>query len=194
MHGAGEVTLADAGFADQQDGELGGGDAGEQLYDRHVGAVARFFQNKVPDQVEELMQQTFLALVESRDRIRAGVTFRAYLLAIARYKLLDHLARKTSGKARVVDLEADSMVDLAPGPSTVMARKREQRLLLEGLRRIPVEHQIALELFYWEGLNAAEIAEVFGISLAPAAVIEGFAVFSFVFALVLAGSLPSTGG
>lgn len=36
--------------------------------------------------------------------------------------------------------------------------------------------------------------EVFGISLAPAAVIEGFAVFSFVFALVLAGSLPSTGG
>lgn len=139
-------------------------EAGEKLYDRHVGAVARFFQNKVPDQVEELMQQTFLALVESRDRIRAGVTFRAYLLAIARYKLLDHLARKTSGKDRLVDLEADSMVDLAPGPSTVVARKREQRLLLEGLRRIPVEHQTALELFYWEGLNANEIAEVFGIS------------------------------
>lgn len=33
--------------------------------------------------------------------------------------------------------------------------------------------------------------EVFGISIAPAAVVEGFAVFAFVFALVLAGSLPS---
>ncbi|MCC9654855.1 MAG: ATP synthase subunit C [Rhodopirellula sp. JB055] len=33
--------------------------------------------------------------------------------------------------------------------------------------------------------------EVFGISLAPAALIEGFAVFAFVFALVLAGRLPS---
>ncbi len=32
--------------------------------------------------------------------------------------------------------------------------------------------------------------EVFGISLAPAALIEGFAVFAFVFALVLAGGLP----
>jgi len=32
--------------------------------------------------------------------------------------------------------------------------------------------------------------EVFGISLAPAALIEGFAVFAFVFALVLSGSLP----
>jgi V/A-type H+-transporting ATPase subunit K len=33
--------------------------------------------------------------------------------------------------------------------------------------------------------------EVFGISIAPAAVIEGFAVFVFVFALVLAGTIPS---
>jgi V/A-type H+-transporting ATPase subunit K len=32
--------------------------------------------------------------------------------------------------------------------------------------------------------------EVFGLSIAPAAIIEGFAVFAFVFALVLAGSLP----
>ena len=36
-------------------------------------------------------------------------------------------------------------------------------------------------------------AEIFGISLAPAAVVEGFAVFAFVFALVLAGSLPEGG-
>ncbi len=33
--------------------------------------------------------------------------------------------------------------------------------------------------------------EVFGISIAPAAVIEGFAVFVFVFALVLALSIPT---
>jgi V/A-type H+-transporting ATPase subunit K len=32
--------------------------------------------------------------------------------------------------------------------------------------------------------------EVFGMSLAPAAIVEGFAVFTFVFALVLSGSLP----
>ena len=33
--------------------------------------------------------------------------------------------------------------------------------------------------------------EVFGISIAPAALVEGFAVFAFVFALVLSGDLPS---
>lgn len=32
--------------------------------------------------------------------------------------------------------------------------------------------------------------EVFGISIAPAAIVEGFAVFAFVFALILAGGIP----
>ena len=36
--------------------------------------------------------------------------------------------------------------------------------------------------------------EVFGISLAPPAIIEGFAVFAFVFALVLAGGIPGAEG
>lgn len=41
-------------------------------------------------------------------------------------------------------------------------------------------------------INASKAKpEVFGISLAPAALIEGFAVFAFVFALVLAGRLPT---
>ena len=44
-------------------------------------------------------------------------------------------------------------------------------------------------------INASKSkAEIFGISLAPAAVVEGFAVFAFVFALVLAGGLPKAGG
>jgi V/A-type H+-transporting ATPase subunit K len=33
--------------------------------------------------------------------------------------------------------------------------------------------------------------EIFGLSLAPAAIVEGFAVFAFVFALVLSGKVPS---
>ena len=36
--------------------------------------------------------------------------------------------------------------------------------------------------------------EVFGVSLAPAAVVEGFAVFAFVFALVLLGTVTGGGG
>ena len=48
----------------------------------------------------------------------------------------------------------------------------------------------------WQGkacasaINAAkEKPEIFGLSLAPAAIIEGFAVFAFVFALVVSGNI-----
>ncbi len=33
-------------------------------------------------------------------------------------------------------------------------------------------------------------SEIFGLSIAPAAIVEGFAVFAFVFALLLVGSIP----
>jgi len=34
--------------------------------------------------------------------------------------------------------------------------------------------------------------EIFGLALAPAAIVEGFAVFAFVFALVVSGGIPAT--
>lgn len=42
-------------------------------------------------------------------------------------------------------------------------------------------------------INAAKSKpEIFGISLAPAALIEGFAVFAFVFALVISAGIPAS--
>jgi V/A-type H+-transporting ATPase subunit K len=44
------------------------------------------------------------------------------------------------------------------------------------------------------GINTAKAKpEVFGLSAAPAAIVEGFAVFAFIFALVVAGGIPSAG-
>jgi len=34
--------------------------------------------------------------------------------------------------------------------------------------------------------------EIFGLSIAPAAIVEGFAVFAFIFALVISGGIPQT--
>lgn len=42
-------------------------------------------------------------------------------------------------------------------------------------------------------IHAAKVKpEVFGLSIAPASIVEGFAVFTFIFALVLAGGIPQT--
>ena len=55
------------------------------------------------------------------------------------------------------------MADLQPTPSSVVAREQQTKLLLLGLRRIPIECQVLVELYYWEDLTAREIAEVLGV-------------------------------
>jgi RNA polymerase sigma-70 factor (ECF subfamily) len=57
------------------------------------------------------------------------------------------------------------MHDLAPRPSEILAQKAEHRVLLEGLRRIPVEHQVLLELYFFEPLPAPEIAAILGVPI-----------------------------
>jgi RNA polymerase sigma-70 factor (ECF subfamily) len=141
-----------------------GGDkrAGEQLFDRHADSVTCFFENKIGDGPEDLVQTTFLRMVESRERVRAGVAFRAFVLGIARNVLLRHL--RDLARRPKFDPEVESMADLAPGPITIVDCRQEQRLLLEGLRRLPLTDQMFLELFYWEKLKTHEIAEILEIS------------------------------
>ncbi len=146
-----------------EDGELfeawcaGDQRSGASLFDRHFNAVSRFFRNKVSDDFEDLVQQTFIACVESRDRFRRDSAFRTFLFAIAHNVLRNYFR---SRKRERIDFTEVSAEDLGPGPSTMLARAREQELLLAGLRRLPLDLQVILELYYWEGMTAKAIGEV----------------------------------
>ncbi|MFY0534511.1 RNA polymerase sigma factor [Nannocystis pusilla] len=48
-------------------------------------------------------------------------------------------------------------MDLGMSPSSFLSAHAEERLLLDGLRHIPLGSQVILELHYWEHLSAAEI-------------------------------------
>ncbi len=142
-----------------------GGDrvAGNELFTRHFRSLFRFFRTKVTDEVaEDLTQVSFLACVDGRDKFRNASSFRTYLFAVARNHLFMHF-RKRGRQEAVTAFETKSMADLGAGPSTMVAAKAEQRLLLRALRRIPVDFQIAIELYYWEGVSTPEIAVVLGV-------------------------------
>lgn len=141
--------------------------AGEQLFERHFEAIARFFRNKLPADAhhEDLIQQTFLGCVESRDRFRGEASFRSFLFAIAHNQLGKHWRSRSRDR---LDLQTISVHDLDPSPSAVMARDQDHHKLLLALRRIPLDSQVALELHYWEMMTAAEIGEVLGIPLGTA--------------------------
>jgi RNA polymerase sigma factor (sigma-70 family) len=138
-----------------------GGDdgAGERLFDRYFVRIVRFFRTKVHDETDELVQRTFLACVEVRRRFRGDGSFACFLFSIARNVLLTHY-RAQHRLPIPLELDAVSLYDLDPRPSSVLTDRREQQILLESLARIPLEAQLILELHYWEGMTSAAIAEV----------------------------------
>jgi RNA polymerase sigma factor (sigma-70 family) len=136
--------------------------AGNALFDRYFDDVFRFFRNKVSDGAEDLVQQTFLACVQSRDLFRKDASFRTYLFTAARSKLYTYLDKRRR-EGENVDWGVTSCVDLGVSPSGIIAKNEEQRLLLLALRRLPVDLQIALELFYFEQIRGPQLAEVLGV-------------------------------
>jgi RNA polymerase sigma-70 factor (ECF subfamily) len=138
--------------------------AGNELFERHFESVYRFFANKARADAADLVQRTFLGCVEARDRFRAASSFRTFLFAIARYELLGYWRRR----APAADETASSMSEVAPSPSAALIERHEHRILLEALRGIPLELQIAIELHYWEQLATPEIAEILEIPVGTA--------------------------
>ncbi|MEM7155205.1 MAG: sigma-70 family RNA polymerase sigma factor [Myxococcota bacterium] len=135
--------------------------AGNRLVKRHFTAVYRFFRNKVDGDLDELVQATFTRMTVGADRIEAGA-FRGFLFAIARNVLREHYRARAKHRG-IIDFESRSVVDLGTSPTGVLARKQSHRLLLAGLRSIPLQEQVALELVYWEGMTGKEVGQVMGV-------------------------------
>ena len=143
--------------------------SGKRLVVRHYAALERFFLNKARDDARDLIQRTFLVLLEARDKIQErgqggqqdGQDVRRYLFGIARNLLLEHFRGVRRDGARL-DFGTHSVEDLSPTPSTWLAEGRRSQSLLQALRRIPLELQVVLELYYWEELTAHELAQILG--------------------------------
>lgn len=144
-----------------------GGDvaAGNDLFKRHFPSVYGFFVRKVDGEIDDLVQDTFLACTTQRERFARQCTFRTYLFAIARHKLFDHWERARRSAHRI-DFEEISIASLSTSVGTLLDRQGGYLSLIAALRALPVEQQTLLELFYWEDLSGEQLAEVFEVELA----------------------------
>ena len=137
--------------------------AGNALFERYFEPLFRFFRGKVDDAAEDLVQQTFLALVRSASGLREASSFRAYVFTAARSKLYRHLSQHAA-KIGPLDFGIDSIAALAPSPSTWAAEREEHQVLHDALRQLPVDMQITLELYYFEGFEGHEIARIMDVA------------------------------
>ncbi|HGG56831.1 MAG TPA: sigma-70 family RNA polymerase sigma factor [Nannocystis exedens] len=152
-----DTSLAKAWAA----GELG---AGDTLLRRHTRGLNIFFRTKVPtDEITDLVQQTFEGCVKNIHSFSGASSFQTYLRRIAHYKLIDYYRRTKARKKNMAEFQADrdAAADIVPGLSTLFAAHGEERLLIRGLQKLPIDHQILLEHRYYEGLTAPALAELY---------------------------------
>ena len=157
-------------MSELSDGELtiawrGGNEAaGQDLFDRHYARLVRFFRTKVGDDYPDLVQRTFLAMVEAKGRLRDPTRFRQYLFAVAYNQLRRHYGATTRAVTRE-QLCSVSAAELGPSLSAVLGQKEDAKRLLIALRELPVDLQVAFELYCRENLTAAEIAKATDVPL-----------------------------
>lgn len=140
--------------------------AGNQLFERHFDALRRFFSNKAPlRDVEDLIQRTLMACLESVEKFRGDSSFRTYLFVIARRELYDFVQRKVRSETREApDLGVTSIEGAGITPSMAALANQQHELLARAMQGIAVELQVTLELYYWEQMTGPELAQVLGIS------------------------------
>ncbi|WP_245913644.1 RNA polymerase sigma factor [Nannocystis exedens] len=133
--------------------------AGEALFERYYEGLAFFFASKAGEDARDLIQRTFLLLLENQGRVRDSGNLHCYLYGIARNVLYQYYRGKRRNRDRFVP-EEESFEDLVPSASALIGQAEEAQLLLQALRRIPLESQVILELYFWEQMTAKEIGDV----------------------------------
>lgn len=143
---------------------LGGDNAAYHVFLRELSAHLRAFLrgrlSRLPDDVEDLVQETLLAVHNQRHTYDAGQPLTAWIHAIARYKLVD-LLRRRAGREALNDPLDDEPDIFARSDSEAADARRDLAKLLAQLpdrQRLPIVH---MKL---EGLSVAETARATGMS------------------------------
>lgn len=152
------MTDDDALFAAWRRGDRA---AGEALVERHFEAIERFFATKAGDAGDDLVQATFLRCAEAGSSYRSDGSFRAFLFGVARNVLFEHIRSRGRHSGGPIDFSQSAVIDLAPGVSTLVQLRADQRNLVQALQRLPLELQVLVELYYWEELGIDDLAAVF---------------------------------
>ena len=126
----------------------------------HLRAYFRKRLARLPDEVEDLVQETLLAIHNKRHTYDTHQPLTAWVHAIAKYKLID-LLRRRAGRELLTDPIDDEADFFSTADSEAAEARRDLGKLLEQLpdrQRLPIVHTKL------EGLSVTEAAQLTGMS------------------------------
>jgi RNA polymerase sigma-70 factor (ECF subfamily) len=128
------------------------------LYDDAVGDVYGYLLARCRNRTvaEDLTSETFMGAVDTIGRGRVERVTTAWLIGIARHKLVDHW-RAVEREQRRLTAVADEPTDADDDPWDTRLDVLAARDVLE---RLGAHHRAALTLRYLDGLSVPEVADV----------------------------------
>ena len=126
----------------------------------HLRAFLRVRLSRLPDEVEDLVQETLLAVHIQRHTYDAGQPLTAWIHAIARYKLVD-LLRRRAGRDALNDPLDDELEVFSASEIEAGDARRDLAALLA---RLPDRQRLPIMHMKLEGLSVAETSRRTGLS------------------------------
>lgn len=145
------------------DGLAGDGRAYRAFLEATSNLLRSYFRRRLaglPDEVEDLVQESLLAIHNKRQTYDPDLPVTAWLYAIARYKLVDLMRRRERHERRTDSLDDEHAREPSAPEHDEMA-ERDVNVLL---RRLPDRQRSAIVHTKIEGLSVAETARRTGMS------------------------------
>lgn len=147
-----------------------------ELYRRWAARLLRYLERivKEPAVAEELLQDTFLRVLDARERYAPEARFSTWLFHIARNLACNELARARSRRPHVPAESAGDredgrprlvLVASGPAPDVAADGRRDHERLALAFATLPERQQSALWLAVVEGQSYDEIASGLGTSI-----------------------------
>lgn len=135
--------------------------AAAALVARHAGSLARFAASfGEHDEVDELVQDTFVRAFASIDGFRGESSFRTWLFTIERRLLLDR-RRAAKRRGAAAEVREDSAVTEFDALDHIVAAESARQVRAAMARLTPTQREVFL-LRVTEGLSYREIATTVG--------------------------------
>lgn len=125
---------------------------------QHLRAFFRRRMAQWPDDVEDLVQETLLAIHHSRHTYRPEQPLTAWVHTIARYKLVDFLRARSRHDALNDPLDEESAIFAFSDAEAVDARRDLEQIL----QSVPERQRLALVMIKLAGASVAETAQATG--------------------------------
>ena len=137
---------------------LGGDAVAYHAFLKDLGAHLRAFLRRrlghLPDEVEDLVQESLLAVHNQRHTYNASQPLTAWVHAIAKYKLVDLMRRRQSRELLTEPLDDENDVFSSADADAAEARRDIGKLLLQ----LPDRQRVPIVCMKLEGRSAAETA------------------------------------